>query len=74
MWNLRPISRKELINKLKELWFDWPYIWWKHEYMKNKDNFKITLPKLHSWRFLWKPIILKICREIWIDKIFFMDL
>ena len=71
---LKPLSRKELINKLRKLWFDWPYIWWKHEYMKNDDNFKITLPNLHSWKVLWKPIISKICKEILVDKYSFMDL
>lgn len=73
MWNLKPISRKELIRKLKKLWFEWPYIWWKHEYLK-KWNYKITIPNIHSWKELWKPIIAQICKEIWIETKKFMDL
>ena len=74
MWKLKPLTRKELIDKLLKLWFNWPYSWWKHQYMKNKNNFKITIPNLHSWKVLWKPIISKICKEIWINKDDFINL
>jgi hypothetical protein len=74
MWDLKPISRKSLILKLKKLCFKWPFIWWKHQYMKNNSNFKITIPNIHSWKDLWKPIVAKICQELWIDKNLFMDL
>jgi len=74
MWQLKPITRKELIRKLQKLWFDWPFSWWKHSYLKNKFNFKITIPNLHGGKILWRPIISRICNEIKVNKSEFMDL
>ncbi len=73
MWELKPLKRGIFIKKLIKLWFDWPFIWWKHEYLK-KWNYKITIPNIHSGKELWKPIISKICKEIWISINEFMDL
>ena len=73
MSKLTPLKRSIFIKKLIKLGFDWPYIWWKHEYLK-KWNYKITIPNIHSWKDLWKPIISKICKEIWISITDFMNL
>jgi predicted RNA binding protein YcfA (HicA-like mRNA interferase family) len=54
---LKPLHRKNLIKKLKTLWFNWPYIWGKHEYLQNKNNFKIVIPNTHSGKDIPVPII-----------------
>jgi hypothetical protein len=73
MTDLKPISRKILMKKLKILWFEWPFIWWKHEVFK-KWSIKIPIPNIHSWKEISKPIISRICKEIWIPSSDFMDL
>ncbi|MDD3645928.1 MAG: type II toxin-antitoxin system HicA family toxin [Candidatus Gracilibacteria bacterium] len=74
MGPLKPLTRKELIGKLKKLGFHGPFVGGKHDFMKNNSNFKITIPNLHSGKVLGKPIVCKICNEIGIDKNSFMDL
>ncbi len=70
---LKPLHRKQLIKKLKKLWFKWPFIWWKHEYLR-KDNFKIIIPNTHSGRDIPVPIIKAIINQLWIDNDFFIKL
>lgn len=64
---LCPLNRKELIKKLKHLWFEWPYIWWKHDFMK-KSNFKIIIPNTHSWKDIPVPILSAIIKQTNITK------
>jgi len=47
MPNLRPISRRVLIKKLKMLGFRGPYSGGKHLFMI-KDNFKLSIPNPHQ--------------------------
>ena len=69
-----PLHRKILIKKIKKLWFDWPYIGWKHEYLINLDNFKVIIPNTHSWKDIPIPIINAIIKQLWITKDSFLQL
>ncbi len=71
---LKPIHRKILIKKIKNLWFDWPYIWWKHEYLINKNGFKIIIPNTHSWKDIPIPILKAIISQLNIDTKTFLNL
>lgn len=71
---LKPIHRKILIKKIKNLWFDWPYIWWKHEYLTNKNGFKIIIPNTHSWKDIPIPILKAIISQLNIDTKTFLNL
>ncbi len=71
---LKPLHRKDLIRKLKNLWFEWPFTWGKHEYLKNKNNFKIIIPNTHSWKDIPIPIIKAIIKQLWIEVKDFLDL
>ncbi|EKD29481.1 MAG: hypothetical protein ACD_78C00388G0001 [uncultured bacterium (gcode 4)] len=73
MGNLKPLSRKEFIRKLRLLWFEWPYEWGKHQFFR-KNSFKITIPNVHSGKELGKPIVHKLCQELKIDTKYFIDL
>lgn len=58
---------------MKKLWFDWPYIWWKHDYLK-KDKFKIIIPNIHWWKDIPIPIVKAIINQLWVEKDLFMNL
>jgi hypothetical protein len=47
MPKINPISRKELISKLKALGFEGPFIATKHQYMI-KEKHKIFIPNPHG--------------------------
>lgn len=47
MPNLKPISRRVLIKKLKASGFAGPYSGGKHQFMI-KDNFKLSVPNPHQ--------------------------
>jgi predicted RNA binding protein YcfA (HicA-like mRNA interferase family) len=72
--NLRPLHRKILIKKIKKLWFDWPYIWWNHEYLINKNWFKIFIPNIHSWKDIPIPLLKAIIRQLNTTVDIFFDL
>lgn len=69
---LWPLHRKELIKKLKKIWFKWPYVWWKHDYLK-KWNFKLVIPNTNSWKDIAVPIIKAILKQIWIEAKDFLE-
>lgn len=71
---LIPLHRKELIKKLKNLWFKWPLSWGKHDYLVNKDNFKIIIPNTHSWKDIPVPILNAIIRQLNITREDFLKL
>ena len=75
IWKMRlvPLHRKELIKKIKKLWFEWPLIWWNHNYLI-KDNFKIIIPNTHSWKDIPIPIISAIIKQLWITREIFINL
>jgi predicted RNA binding protein YcfA (HicA-like mRNA interferase family) len=71
---LIPLHRKDLIKKIKKLWFNWPYTWWNHEYLVNNDNFKIIIPNTHSWKDIPTQIISAIIKQLWITRKDFLEL
>ncbi len=47
MPRLDPVSRRELIRKLKTLGFDGPYPGGKHQWM-SRDGLRLTIPNPHG--------------------------
>ena len=73
MSNLNPISRKELISKLKAFGFEGPFIATKHQYMI-KEKHKIFIPNPHRGKDIGIPLLKKIIRQIGITKDEFIKL
>jgi len=73
MSNLNPISRKELISKLKILGFEGPFIATKHQYMI-KQKHKIFIPNPHGGKDIGIPLLKKIIRQVGITKDEFIKL
>lgn len=61
----KPISRRELIRKLKGLGFEGPFLGAKHQYML-KGNHKIFVPNPHGTD-IGVPIVRKIIQQIGLD-------
>ena len=57
------IELKEIINKLRKLWFDWPTFLWRHAHMIKGS--KIILVPLHWKDDMWLPTIME---EAWINE------
>lgn len=68
------ISRKELIKKIKNLWFSGPFISWKHEYMINDSGFKIVIPNIHSGKDIGVDLLKAISKQLWIEREDFKNL
>ncbi len=47
MPSLKPVSRRELVRKLKDLGFEGPYPGGKHEWMR-RDKLRVTIPNPHG--------------------------
>ena len=47
MADLRPVSRRELIRKLKSLGFDGPFPGGKHDWMR-RNRLRVTIPNPHG--------------------------
>ncbi len=45
---LKPLSRRNLIKKLRDCGFEGPYSGGKHEYMIGKNGFKLMIPNPHG--------------------------
>ncbi|MGD1973216.1 MAG: type II toxin-antitoxin system HicA family toxin [Desulfobacterales bacterium] len=73
MPKIKPISRRELISKLKSLEFEGPFIATKHQYMI-KGKHKIFIPNPHGGKDVGIPLLNKIIRQIGISKNDFIDL
>ena len=61
-----PLKPTEIIRKLKKLWFEWPFPWWKHVHMI-KGDLVIPVP-FHWWKELWVWLMSTIITEIWISR------
>ena len=46
MPSLNPVSRRELVRKLKELGFEGPFAGGKHHWMR-RDGLRLTIPNPH---------------------------
>ena len=71
---LKPLHRKELIRKIKKLWFQWPFVLWSHDYLINKSNFKIVIPNTHSWKDIPVPIVSAIIKQLRVERQHFLEL
>jgi len=73
MADINPISRKELISKLKALDFEGPFRATKHQYMI-KGKHKIFIPNPHGGKDIGIPLLKKIIRQLGIEKSEFIKL
>ena len=71
---LKPLHRRNLIKKIKKLWFKWPLVWGNHEYLINDDWFKIFIPNAHSWKDIPIPLLKAIIKQLGITLEKFLDL
>jgi len=60
-----PINARELVVKLKKLWFKWPYPGWRHMFMI-KDWYRVPFPN-HWWRDISRWVVNCIIEYIWIS-------
>ena len=67
MPKLLPISRREFIDKLKNLGFDGPYQGGDHQIMV-KDACKITVPNPHAQKDIPKYIIQLVIKQLGISR------
>jgi predicted RNA binding protein YcfA (HicA-like mRNA interferase family) len=67
MLKINPVSRKELIFKLKALDFEGPFRATKHQYMI-KGKHKIFIPNPHGGKDIGIPLLKKIIRQIGISQ------
>jgi predicted RNA binding protein YcfA (HicA-like mRNA interferase family) len=70
---INPISRKELISKLKSLGFEGPFIATKHQYMI-KEKHKIFIPNPHQGKDIGTPLLKKIIKQVGITQDEFLKL
>ena len=72
MHRLTPLSRKELIRKLKELGFDGPFIATRHQYMCLGTQ-KIFIPNPHK-SDIGAPLLRRIIKQIGLSRDKFINL
>jgi len=73
MAEINPISRKELISKLKALGFEGPFRATRHQYMI-KGRHKIFIPNPHGGKDIGIPLLKKIINQLGIKQSEFMEL
>jgi len=73
MAEINPISRKELISKLKALGFEGPFRATRHQYMI-KGKHKIFIPNPHGRKDIGIPLLKKIINQLGIKQSEFMEL
>ncbi len=66
MWKINSISHANFVKKLKKLWFEWPFSWWKHLFM-SKWDFDFTIPNRHSNKDIWVSLLTRLLKQIWIS-------
>jgi len=72
MPKLVPLSRKELIRKLRTLGFDGPFIATRHQYMSSGTT-KIFIPNPHK-SDIGAPLLRRIIKQISISRDEFINL
>jgi len=73
MPKITPLSRKQLIKKLRKFGFDGPFKATRHEYMLN-GNHKIFIPNPHGGKDVAVPIVKAITHQLGIDRDEFLNL
>ena len=66
MPKLGPVTRRELIRKLRKAGFDGPYSGGKHQFMI-KEDLRVRIPNPHKGD-IGKNLLLRILSEAGIDK------
>ncbi len=69
---LNPVSRNELVRKLKALGFGGPYSATRHQYME-KGAQKVFIPNPHG-KDIGVPLLKQIMKQVGIDRNTFLDL
>lgn len=62
MPKLAPLNIRGVIKKLRKMWYEWPFFWWKHAHMKI-NNKVIPIP-MHWGKDLWVWLIRKIINQV----------
>ena len=62
MPKITPIKASELVDKLKKLWFKWPFPWWRHMFMV-KWSQRIPFPQ-HWWKDISRWVVQCIIKQI----------
>ena len=70
---LNPLSRNELIRKLKSIGFVGPYSATRHQYMEKGEQ-KIFIPNPHGNKDIGVPLLKQIMKQIEIDRNEFIKL
>ena len=66
---LKPLHRRDLIKKLKNLWWEGPYSGGRHDHMYfSETGVKITIPNVHSAKDIAIPLQKLIIKELDIDQ------
>ena len=73
MPEIKPLSRKGLISKLRNLGFEGPFRATRHQYMI-KGKHKIFIPNPHGGKDIGIPLLTKIIRQIGLTKEEFSEL
>lgn len=68
----KPISRRELIRKLRRLGFDGPFSGGKHQFFE-KGKFKISIPNPHG-SDIGKSLLDRIIKDLGVSAEDFLDL
>ncbi len=63
---LKPVSRKVLIKRLRQLGFAGPFSGGKHQFMK-KNNFKLCIPNPHG-KDIGIELLKRIIKDLGISK------
>jgi len=66
MTRLTPISRRELVQRLRELGFEGPFIGGRHEFMVRK-SVRLILPNPHR-RQIGTNLLSRILRQAGVDR------
>ncbi len=69
---LRPISRRELIKKLRKLGFDGPFSGGNHQFLEKK-SFKIFIPNPHG-KDIGKNLVRQMIHDLGISEKNFFEL
>jgi len=64
---LSPVSRRELLRKLRALGFDGPYPGGKHQYME-RGSWKIRVPNPHGAKDVGVPIVKQILAQLGLSE------
>ena len=68
---LKPVSRRELIRKLRQIGFSGPFSGGKHQFMEH-GNFKISIPNPHG-KDIGKNLLRRIISDLGVSEEKFLE-